>query len=37
MCIRDRVSLADLAEAEDPDSTLADISRALPDDGRAGT
>ncbi|KOG43094.1 CBS domain-containing protein [Streptomyces resistomycificus] len=31
------VSLADLAEAEDPDSTLADISRALPDDGRAGT
>ncbi|MFE9440250.1 CBS domain-containing protein [Streptomyces sp. NPDC006602] len=29
------VSLGDVAEAEDPDSALADISRALPDDGRA--
>jgi CBS domain-containing protein len=28
------VSLGDLAEAEDPDSALADISRALPDDAR---
>jgi CBS domain-containing protein len=28
------VSLGDLAEALDPDSALADISRALPDDGR---
>jgi CBS domain-containing protein len=28
------VSLGDLAEAEDPDSALADISRALPDDVR---
>jgi CBS domain-containing protein len=28
------VSLGDVAEAQDPDSALADISRALPDDGR---
>ncbi|PAZ17733.1 oxidoreductase [Streptomyces sp. SA15] len=28
------VSLGDLAEAQDPDSALADISRALPDDGQ---
>ncbi|WKX14405.1 CBS domain-containing protein [Streptomyces sp. NL15-2K] len=28
------VSLGDLAESQDPDSALADISRALPDDGR---
>jgi hypothetical protein len=31
------VSLGDLAEAQDPDSALADISRAEPDsDPRAG-
>ncbi len=28
------VTLGDLAEAEDPESALADISRALPDDAR---
>jgi CBS domain-containing protein len=30
------VTLGDLAEARDPDSTLADISRAEPDDERGG-
>ncbi|MEV0636640.1 CBS domain-containing protein [Streptomyces sp. NPDC050619] len=30
------VSLGDLAETQDPDSALADISRALPDDGQGG-